>query len=198
MGESLQATEKALRLDSGDPSLLTFRGVALQYAGRPAESIEYLERSLQLNPSDALTHLYYGRGLMFTGEPKRAVAHFERFQRLNPHDPGAQLAGMYHSLALAFLQRYAEAEQVARTALAASGGRNPWTWVVLIASLAGQGRANEAREAVSRLHQVVPGWTRRFVEDFLTATQQDQMLVEPLLSLLRAVWPADPTQPRPR
>ena len=175
--ESLRLTEKALALDGGDPYHLFAKSVALQYAGRPAESMEYLHRSLRLNPSAVLTHCYYGRGLMFTGDPALAIAHFERFNRLNLNDSGALMAGMYHSLALVFLQRWEEAEETARRALAASGGRNPWTWVTLMISMAGQGKSDDAAALLPELKSVVPHWDREFVENFLSECQEDKELL---------------------
>ena len=178
-----------MTLDGGDPYHLFAKSVAFQYAGRPSESMEYLHRSLRLNPSDVLTHCYYGRGLMFTGDPALAIAHFERFNRLNLNDSGALMAGMYHSLALVFLQRWEEAEETARRALAASGGRNPWTWVTLMISLAGQGKPDDAAAVLPELKSVVPHWDREFVENFLAECQEDKELLLPIFEILQTIWP---------
>lgn len=189
--ESLRQTGKALMLDPGDPFSLVAKSVAIQYAGRPAESMEYLQRSLRLNPSDVLAHLYYGRGLTFSGKPVLAIAHFERFERLNPADPGAHMAGMYHSIALAFLQRWEEAEKASRASVAASGGRNPWSWVFLMVALGGQGKFDEATAVPPELKGVAPNWDRKFVENALTAFQDDKELLPPIFEILRSVWPDD-------
>ena len=185
---SLNHTDRALTLDTVDPWNLVAKGVALQYAGRPAESMEYLERSLRLNPSDVLAHCYYGRGLMFSGRPALAIPHFERFQRLNPTDPNAHLAGMYHAIARMFLCDWAGTVQTARESLAACGGRNPWTWVVLMIGLAGLGNLDEARAALPELKSVAPHWDRQFVEDFFTQCQEDRALLRPMFEILRTVW----------
>ena len=192
--ESLRATEKALTLDAGDPWNLVAKSVALQYAGRPAESMQYLQRSLRLNPSDVLAHCYYGRGLMFSGKPAVALAHFERFKRLNPNDPGAHMAGMYHSIALAFLQRWEEAEETARGSLAASGGHNPWSWVFLMISLGGQGKSDDAAAVIPELKKVAPHWDREFVENFLTECQEDKELLPPVFEILQSIWSDEDTQ----
>lgn len=189
--ESLRQTGKALTLDSGDPFSVLAKAVALQYGGRAAESMEYLQRSLRLNPSDVLTHLYYGRGLTFSGKPVLAIAHFERFKRLNPADPGAHMAGMYHSIALAFLQRWEEAEEAARASLAASSGRNPWSLAFLMIALGGQGKLDEASAVAPELRGVAPKWDRKFVENFLTACQDDKELLPPIFEILRSVWRDD-------
>lgn len=186
---SLEATEKALRLDPRDPYSLTAHAVALQYAGRPSESMEYLHRSLRLNPSDVLTHCYYGRGLMYTGKPELALAHFERFNRLNLNDSGGLIAGMYHSIALVFMQRWKEAEETARRALAASGGRNPWTRVMLMVALGGQERYDEAAAQLRDLKHIWPHFGRKFVEDFLDQCQEHKALLPPTFAVLRSVWP---------
>jgi TolB-like protein/class 3 adenylate cyclase len=191
---SLAATEKALRLDPRDPYSLTTHAVALQYAGRPSESMEYLHRSLRLNPSDVLTHCYYGRGLMFTGKPELALAHFERFNRLNLNASGELIAGMYHSIALVFLQRWKEAEETAHRALAASGRRNPWTWVMLMIALGGQGRHDEATAVLPELWHIAPHFDRKFVEDFLDACQEHKALLPPTFAVLRSVWPPELTR----
>ena len=191
--ESFRATDKALTLDAGDPWNLLAKSVALQYAGRPAESMEYLQRSLRLNPGDVVAHCYYGRGLLYSGKSALAIAHFERFKRLNPNDPGAHMAGMYHSLALVFLQRWEEAEEIARRAVAASGGRNHGTWVMLMVALGGQGKSDDATAVIPELIKVAPHWNREFVEKFLTECQKDKELLPPVFEILRRVWPDENT-----
>ena len=187
--ESLQQTDTALKLDPRDPFCLVAKSVALQYGGRPADSIEYLHRSLRLNPSDVFAHLYYGRGLTFSGKPELAIAHFERFNRLNPTDPGAHLAGMYHAIALLFLQRWEAAEAVARGSLAAIGGRNPWSAVFLMIALGAQGKLDAANVVVSEMKGLARKWDRKFVENFLTECQDDKKLLPPIFAILRSVWP---------
>ena len=187
--ESLAQTEKALTLDRGDPWNLVAKAVALQYGGRAAESMGHLERSLRLNPSDVLAHCYYGRGLMYSGKPALAIGHFERFKRLNPLDPGAHRAGMYHAIALAFLQRWQETEESARGSLAACGGRNPWSWVFLMIAQGAQMKSDEAASSIRELKKVAPHWGRDFVEIFLTECQEDKGLLVPIFQILRSVWP---------
>ncbi len=188
--ESLRLTDRALAMDARDPWILVARAVALQYGGRPAESMQYLQRSLRMNPSDVLAHCYYGRGLMFSGKPATAIAHFERFNRLNPNDPGAHMAAMYHSLAFMFLERWAEAEPVARESLAASGGRNPWAWVILAVALGGQDRVDDASNALCELGRVAPHWDLAFVKGFLDDCQENKALLLPTASILNRIWPA--------
>jgi Flp pilus assembly protein TadD len=187
---SLAATGRALELDSRDPMALTAHGIALQYAGRAQESLPYLQRSLRLNPSDTLTHCYYGRGMMFGGKPELGLAHFDRFQRLNPDDPAAHMAGMYHGVALMFMQHWATAEAVAREANAAAGGRNPWVWATLAIVLGGQGRVTEARAALDELARVTPHWNREFVQGFLEQCQADPVLMKPIAAILQSIWAA--------
>lgn len=187
--DSLAQTEKALSLDTFDPWNLVAKSVALQYGGRPTESLSYLQQSLRLNPSDVLAHLYYGRGLVFSGKPELAIAHFERFRRLNPNDPGAHMAGMYHAIGLSFLQRWEDAEQVARQSLAECGGRNTWSWAFLAIALGGQQRFDDAAGAIAELLKLSPHWTRGFVENFLKECQEDKALLVTLLEILRSVWP---------
>ena len=104
------------------------------------------------------------------------------------------MAGMYHSLALVFLQRWEETEETARRALAASGGRNPWTWVCLMISLGGQGKADDAAAIIPELKKVTPRWDREFVENFLTECQEDKELLPPIFEILRSVWSDEDTQ----
>jgi adenylate cyclase len=189
IADSLAYTDRALSLDTFDPGNLVAKSVALQYGGRPTESLSYLQQSLRLNPSDVLAHLYYGRGLIFSGKPELAIAHFERFRRLNPHDTGAHMAGMYHALGLTFLQRWAEAELVARQSLAECGGRNPWSWAFLAIAQGGQGKFDDAAAAIADLVKLSPHWTRGFIENFLTECQEDKALLAPLFEILRIVWP---------
>ncbi len=186
---SLAATRKALTLDRYDPWVLTAHAAAMQYAGQAPESLGYLERSLRANPSEVLTHCYYGRGLMFSGEPERALTHFARFKRLNPTDPGAHMAAMYHALAIVFARRWPEAESIARDAITAAGGGNPWSWTALAIALGALGRETEARAAIANLLRLSPHWTRQFVETFFTTCQSEQSLVTPLLDILRIIWP---------
>lgn len=185
---SLNHTERALALDAVDPWNLVAKAVALQYAGRPGESMEYLERSLRLNPSDVLAHCYYGRGLAYSGKPALAIPHFERFRRLNPTDPNANLAEMYLAITQAFLQNWDEAVKAARDSLAACGGRNPWSWVVLMAGLGGQGNLDAAKATIPELAIVAPHWDLQFVEQFFEDCQEDKALLPPIFSILRTIW----------
>ncbi len=104
------------------------------------------------------------------------------------------MAGMYHSIALVFLQRWEEAEETARRALAASGGRNPWTWVMLMISLGGQGKSDDAAAVIPELKKVTPHWDIEFVENFLTECQEDKELLPPIFEILRSVWSDEDTR----
>ena len=186
--KSFEATAEALLLDPRDPMALTARAIALQYAGRPEESLEFLQLSLRLNPSDTLTHCYYGRGMMFSGKPELALAHFERFERLNPNNPAAHMAGMYHGLALMFMQRWVECEAVARRAHVAAGERNSWVSVTLAVTLAAQAKSTAARDALRLVEEHTPHWNLDFVNRFLTDCQADKSLVQPITEILSRIW----------
>ena len=141
-----------------------------------------------MNPSDVFAHCYYGRGLMFSGNPSDALGHFARFKRLNPDDPGAHMAYMYFAIALMFLERWQEAEAMARESLAYCGGRNGWSLVVLMIALQAQGHETEARAVVGDLARVVPHWNADFVHTFFHDCQQDKSLLTAMDEYLDRAW----------
>ena len=103
------------------------------------------------------------------------------------------MARMYHSLALVFLQRWEEAEEIARGSVAATGDRNPWTWVFLMIGLGSQGKSENAAAVIPELMKVTPHWDRDFVENFLDERQEDKELLPPIFEIPGGVWPEENT-----
>ena len=71
------------------------------------------------------------------------------------------------------------------------GGRNPWTWVMLMIALGGQGRCGDATALLPELKKVAPHFDKKFIEDFLGECQEHKAILPPTFEALRSVWPED-------
>jgi TolB-like protein len=151
--------EMALERDRQDALAITIRGSVLGYVRRDFEAARrLLDRAVELSPSCALAWAY-GAGLRcWVGEGEAALRHAERAVRLAPLDPFSFLHE--HMLAQAHytLGRLDQAIAWAQRSAIANPRHAP-NWRLLVASLAGAGRAADAAEPAARLLRLDPGFT---------------------------------------
>jgi adenylate cyclase len=144
---------------SDDPSVLVFYSTALSLVSRDHEAAaDSLAKALALDPNSAWGWNRSGWLHVYCDQPEIAIEHFQRALRLSPFDPmNSNLwvgVGSAHFVA----GRYAQAaESIAR------GIRERpslvWPYRTYASALAMAGRLDEARAAVSRLLQAMPGVT---------------------------------------
>jgi adenylate cyclase len=153
---ALAQTETALRLDSRDALAMTARAYAIGYVARELEAGRHLaDRAVETSPSLALAWTIGAVLRCWMDEGDAAIAwgsHGTRLARLDPfvwfHE---------HILGQAYLTagQYDEAVRWTRRSLSAEERHRP-AWRVLIAALAAQGEAAEARAAAERLMVLEP------------------------------------------
>ena len=157
---------RAVELDDSDPWAHLALGFVAFTRRRTDDAIEEFQRALDLNPNFAAAHGFLGCALAFDGRSEKAIDHIEQAIRMSPHDP--QNALLNAALAAAHYQagRYAEAVGYGHKAIQqrfelTNGHR------IYVASLAQQGRLDEARAALARLQELHPensiAWIERNV-----------------------------------
>jgi tetratricopeptide (TPR) repeat protein len=136
MQQMLAVTDEGLRMSPDDPPLLTMRGIALTWSGRPREARDTLERGISAaQASDALLFVASAHAMcvqveFFLGDVDAALRHGRRSVELQERiGSRVGLSFAYGSLGRALMQ--AEQWEEARAALAraiemgdAVGGRN--------------------------------------------------------------------------
>lgn len=143
--EAYASAATAVRIDSSDAyGPFALSGAAL-YLGRQSEALDAAHRAVALNENFAFGYNRLGQVLVYLGRPAEAIAPLERSLRHSPFDPqrGLMLCGL--ALAHYLARNYAEACTYAR---AATQQNYPPAFAVLGASLARQGRLEEARQAI--------------------------------------------------
>ena len=143
--DAYASAQTAIRLDSSDAyGPFALSGAAL-YLGRQTEALDAAQRAVALNENFAFGYNRLGQVLVYLGRPAEAIAPLERSLRHSPFDPqiGLMLCGL--ALAHYLAKNYDEAVAYAR---AATQHNYPPAFAVLGASLARQGRMEEALRAI--------------------------------------------------
>jgi adenylate cyclase len=173
--QALTLAREILAAGTDDPEALRCAGHALSYVGHHySAAFTALNRALRLNPNSAIVLNSLGYVHCHANDPEPAIDYFHRAIRLSPLDPkiGLMLSGLgitymlmgCSTLALPFLQRAVQ----------------EWpNYVVghraLILALVRLGLLNEAREAVTRLLEIVPGHR---IEDETSAISNREYVAE--------------------
>jgi TolB-like protein/class 3 adenylate cyclase/Tfp pilus assembly protein PilF len=154
--EAIDLAERAIGLDQKEPAAHLALGRALALDGATAAGIAHLRNALQLDQSFAQAHFALGQVLCYVERPAEGIAEIKEAFRLSPRDP--HLWTFHNILAIAYYQLgdMAEAAKAARASLR-SPNATFWPAIVLVATVGRQGKTDEAREAISRLHRFRPG-----------------------------------------
>jgi len=154
--EAIDLAERAIGLDQKEPAAHLALGRALALDGATEAGIAHLRNALQLDQSFAQAHFALGQVLCYVERPAEGIAEIKEAFRLSPRDP--HLWTFHNILAIAYYQLgdMAEAAKAARASLR-SPNATFWPAIVLVATLGRQGKTDEAREAISRLHRFRPG-----------------------------------------
>jgi DNA-binding SARP family transcriptional activator/TolB-like protein len=121
------------------------------------EAITLLDRALGVSPNDAEALMWSGPTYAYMGEPAEALRRVERAISLSPEDPFMFRYEHFMSIAHYSAGNYEEAARWGTKSLR----RNPYYTSNLrltAASLAGAGRAADARPLVQRAMQLQPGF----------------------------------------
>ncbi len=160
---SLQAAQRALTEDDGDPTAHQIVGVIETHRGRHEAAITCFERAIDIDPSHVYAWSGLGQALAVVGRCEEGVVAIERALRLSPRD--SFLPNVLADLALAHFGAGRDAEAVRcferSRSLAALGLTNQ---ALFVASYAWLGRAAEARVEMEALRKQVPGLNLAAVE----------------------------------
>lgn len=89
---ALNAFEKILKREPGNPGVLRNAGIAALHAGKPKRGIAYLNKALARNPADPAVLHSLGAGYFHCGDFPNAVAIYSRLVEASPGDPSAHLS----------------------------------------------------------------------------------------------------------
>jgi len=158
IGEALQLAERAANGSGDDPLILTVLGAVHGLTGDHETSRMNLERAIAIDPNSAWTWSRLGWLEVYTDRPSAAAENFQRSLRLSPLDPMVfnNYAGL--GLARATAEDYAGAVAFMQRALRERPRAN-WIRRMLIWSLAGSGRQEEARAMAADYLRDQPDFT---------------------------------------
>ena len=158
-----QAALRAVAIDVKDATAHCVLGRVDTALGDHSSAIAELETAIDINPSFALAHYGLALCLLLTGHPEAAIREFELAEQLSPHDPYLSLFQAVRAAAHSALGQFQQAEEYARRAC-----RHPrasfWAYAHLAGALAGQGKSEEARAAVSTLLEIQPDFSPTFFQ----------------------------------
>lgn len=167
IAEGLRLARLAVELGRDDAVALTRAGHALgHFTGDLDGGIALIDRAMLLNPNLASAWFLGGFLRALNGEPASALEHFEHAVRLSPLDP--EIFRMQVGMALA--QFFAGHFDAAVAWAEKAAGNLPSLLVaaaVAAASSALAGRAQEARQAMERLHELDPSMRIAKLKDWL-------------------------------
>jgi adenylate cyclase len=157
--EATRLAHRVLKSDTEDENAIAIAGFSLLRLGRDYDmAIFALRRATELNPNNAFVAMNAGWGQVFAGDLDRALADFERARDLSPSDPTAFYVLTGLGMAHALQGRLEEAVALASTSAALYGDWDA-TYGVLAFASAQLGRLDDARAALAKLLQLLPGLT---------------------------------------
>jgi adenylate cyclase len=161
--EAISLASRAARLDDSDPWAHLTLGWAAFLTRRTHDAIAEFKRALEINPNFAAAHAHLGQTLACDGQAEAAIPHLDQALLMSPHDP--QNIFVHTGLAVAhyLCGRYSEAIGFGHKAVQQrpgfSGGHR-----IYIASLAQNGRVDEAHRALDRLKELQPDISIAWIE----------------------------------
>jgi adenylate cyclase len=146
---------RALSLQSNDPTVLFLAGGASHFMARHRASVGLLERAIELNPNLAMAHGLLGISYASIDRPIEGSASIEKALRLSPRDPMT-----YLFLAGQALCKFVSKDFAGAIACAEKGiGLNPNSpdnHLYMAAALAELDQIEKAREQIRRGLRLVP------------------------------------------
>lgn len=172
--EAMVHYNEAIRLQPYYADAYYNRGSVLFGKGRIDEAIADWEYTLQMQPADANAHTGLGNALLQKGSPREAIAHYEQASALAPEDPHCRnnMAWVLATSSDGSIRDGAKAIDLARVAVALSGGREPRFVRTLAAAYAEKGRFPEALAAAQQAAAIArmqgkTGLTNRLDRDLM-------------------------------
>jgi TolB-like protein/tetratricopeptide (TPR) repeat protein len=164
--ETARLARRAAELGKDDSVALGTAGFALAWVVNAVEEgATLVERALGLNPNFAWGWGFSGWINVWLGKPEVASEHLARALRLSPHDPLSLTYQTAAACAHFFNGRYAEAWSWAETAMR---DRPDYAFPNCIGAASGAlaGNLPEARKAMARLRELMPGLSISNLKEF--------------------------------
>ena len=163
LDRSLDCAQRAVALDPSESSAHAALASACLYKGEHDRARREIERASRLNPYDADVLVLIGTVLRFLGQAEEGIEKIESAIRLNPFGPDWYLWDLCQAYYAA--GRYEEAASTVRT----MESPNIDACGTLAASYAQMGRADEARQAMRRFHEMARAEMAEYPGDDLQA-----------------------------
>jgi TolB-like protein/DNA-binding SARP family transcriptional activator/Flp pilus assembly protein TadD len=157
---------RAIVIDDRDALAHMVLGMLHLLRGNHDEAIAELETSIGLNPSYAEAHHALGFTLVFSGRPEDAIAEFDAAISLSPYDIRASSFFEMRAWALLVCGRDEEALMSARASVRRPHAQH-WAYATLCVALARLGRLEEIAPCKEELQRRMPGFSARFVREYV-------------------------------
>jgi TolB-like protein len=182
--EMVRGAERSVELDFEASFAHMTLGVARYMQGKTEKGIGELELAVELDPNSAEAYRVLGGFLGISGRPDDAIESLQKALRLNPKGLGT--GRILYNMAIAQLAagRYRECTQYAERCLE----RQPANVLAhgLLASAHGHlDQFDDAREALARITESVPGFTLAFLDSYPPIKSADPVFVDRLCDGLR-------------
>jgi adenylate cyclase len=153
LNEAYAVARKAVMIDPRDADGHLVLGRALWLRREHRASISECLKAVSENPNMAQAYVGLGAAYVISGQVEHAIECTEKAVRLSPHDPTSWITYIIRALAFLIDHRYAGAETAAAQALS-----HPTAQITAhfayTASLAHQGKNDEARQALAVMFQM--------------------------------------------
>jgi len=205
---ALEAADRALRLNPGDPELMSTASLAMFTLGQFRQAGELLEASVKLDPLNLLRRLRLGMLQEFSGEYEQSLTSYRVAIELNPELPGVRAyrarikiiqekpdSAMKESdqevdpfwkrysriLALSAQERQEEAELLLEQMIAEDGHRAAYQITEILAF---RGDIDMAFEWFQRAHDQKDSGMREIIGNYFLRNLQDDSRWEDMLNLM--------------
>jgi adenylate cyclase len=169
---TISAAEKAIQYDPDEPwaYIAWFFISAITHDGQ--KMLSSASRAIELNPNFALAHSFFGVAHACTGQGAEAFQWIEKARRLSPRDVFRIEFDVHTSYAYFQLADYKKATEFAIKALEPKPDHF-YPHLILAASHAHLDAMDAARNTVSKLLQLMPGYSLGIADEFCVYVTPD-------------------------
>jgi adenylate cyclase len=185
--EALRLVNEAGREAAGDPRVVYRMGGACLRLGQPARALGILERAIDLDPSWAPARTDLGMALIGLGRVSEGTDVLRGVVAASQLDPQLWNYRLQLGIGLMLAGDVPGAEgQLRRSIDQLSHFHLSWFFLGLI--LAGQGKREQAREAIATARNLEPSIHRERYEDLIRKSLSDETS-NAVVDLFRTLWP---------
>lgn len=175
LDKALEATNKAVQLDSRNASFYALRARVLLARKEYQFAIRENQKAISLNPTFAAAHCGLGDSLAYEGKYQDSLKCFEKAIELSPNDPQIWAFYTYGALALIFMGEYQRAVEWTEKALSIPNCQY-WANAHQLVAYSFLGNASESEVAKANLFAANPNFSVEFAVDKLFyLKKQDQI-----------------------